>query len=129
MGLIQCVLTATLQLWLQRNEIVYLHIEEGVKGMELAALYSAVEEELDRGLGGLQPEDYYLMETNIYRLRREPIESVRGWLCSIKTTHGDLEEARLEGLRDREIQLYAQPTLTAREMRQFLDWRNVRLNE
>ena len=44
--------------------------------MHLEALYTAVEEELDRGLGGLQPKDYYLVETNIHRLRKEPIESV-----------------------------------------------------
>ena len=129
MELIQRMLTATLHLWLQRNEIVHLQTDEGVHGMELAALYSEVEKELDKGLGGLQPEDYCLMETNIYRLRKEPIESVRGWLCSVKLARGEFEEARMEGLKDRGMQSHKQPTLTNREMRKFLDWRSVRLKE
>ena len=97
--------------------------------MHLAALYSAVEEELDKGLRGLQPADFYLMETNIHRLRRDPIESVRGWLCSIKIARGDMDGARLESVKDRGIQSHHQPALTGREMNKYLDWRRIKLNE
>ena len=122
-------LKATLQLWLQRNEILHLQTVEGVNGMHLATLYSAVEEELDKGLRGLQPQDFYLMNTNIHRLRRDPIESVRGWLCSIKIARGDFDGARTEGMKDRGMQSHQQPPLTAREMNNYLDWRKIQLNE
>ena len=97
--------------------------------MHLATLYSAVEEELDKGLRGLQPQDFYLMNTNIHRLRRDPIESVRGWLCSIKIARGDFDGARTESMQDRGMQSHHQPLLTAREMNNYLDWRKIQLNE
>ena len=97
--------------------------------MELAALYSVVEEELNRGLGGLQPDDFHLLGTNIHQLKQETIESVRGWLCSVKIARGDFDGARMESVKDRGMLSHTQPILTAREMRQFLDWRQIRLNE
>ena len=121
-------LRATLQLWLQRNEILHLQTEEGVNGMHLQALYTAVEEELDRGLEGLQHTDFHLLQTNIHRLRLQPIESIRGWLCSVKIARNDFDGARQESVRDRGWSSHQQPTLTPREMNGFLDWRRVRLN-
>ena len=55
--LINKVLRVTLNLWLERNEIVHAHTKEGIKGIELISLHSAVKEELEKGRGGLQPDD------------------------------------------------------------------------
>jgi len=53
MDVINNVLRATLQLWLQQNEIVHAQTKEGMKGMGLSQLFSAVDEELERDIGGL----------------------------------------------------------------------------
>ena len=114
--LINKVLRATLALWFQRNEIVHAQMEEGLEGMEIKALYTAVENELSKGLMSLQPEDYYLLDTNIHRLRREPVEYIRGWLCSVKIARGDLVGAQQESIRDRGSTTHIQPNLSPREM-------------
>ena len=129
MELINKVLRATLQLWLQRNEILHAQTKEGIKGMELASLYSAVEEELSKGMGGLQPDDYYLLDKDIESIKEESMESIRGWLCSIKIARGDFEGAQIESLKDRGIKEHMQPKLSRREMNHFLDWRKIHLCE
>ena len=127
--LINKVLRATLNLWLQRNEIIHAHTKEGIKGMELISLYSAVEEELAKGMGGLQPDDYYLLDKDMDKIKEESLESIRGWLCSIKITRGDFEGAQLESMKDRGIKEHTQPNLSVREMNKYLDWRKIHLNE
>ena len=123
------MLRATLSLWLQRNEMVHAQTKEGINGMEREVVFTKIEEELSKGIGGLQPEDFYLLDTNIDKLRGEPIESVRGWLCSVMIARGDLEGAKEEGLKDRGIMSRSQPQLSEREMRRYLDWRNIHLKE
>ena len=123
------VLRATLSLWLQRNEIVHAQTKEGISGMEREVVFTKIEEELSKGIGGLQPEDFYLLDTNIDKLRGEPIESVRGWLCSVMIARGDLEGAKEEGLKDRGTISRCQPQLSEREMRRYLDWRNIHLKQ
>ena len=57
------------------------------------------------------------------------MESIRGWLCSIKIARGDFEGAQTESLKDRGIKEHIQPKLSRREMNQFLDWRKIHLCE
>ena len=63
------------------------------------------------------------------KFKEESLESIRGWLCSIKIARGDFEGAQLESLKDRAIREHAQPKLSVREIHKFLDWRKVHLNE
>ena len=102
--LINKVLRVTLNLWLERNEIVHAHTKEGIKGMELISLHSAVKEELEKERVGLQPDDYYLLDKDAEKIKEESLESIRGWLCSIKIARGDFEGAQLESLKDRGIE-------------------------
>ena len=127
--LINKVLRATLQLWLQRNEIVHAQTKEGLKGVEREALIIKKEDELAKGIGGLQPEDFYLLDTNMENLKGEPIESVRGWLCNAMIARRDLKGAQEEGLKDRGIISHHQPKLTGREMKKYLDYRSIHRNE
>ena len=127
--LINKVLRATLHLWLQRNEVLHAQTKEGIKVMELASLHTAVEEELAKGMGGLQPDDYYLLDKDIEKIKEESLESIRGWLCSIKIARGDFEGAQVESMKDRGMKEHMQPKLSMREMNKFLDWRKVHLSE
>ena len=123
------ILRATLNLWLERNEILHAHTKESIKGMDLISLQSAVKEELTKGRGGLQPDDYYLLDKDAEKIDNESMESIRGWLCSIKIARGDFEGAQLESMKDRGLKEHAQPKLSAREVNRFLDWRKIQLNE
>ena len=97
--------------------------------MELASLHTAVEEELAKGMGGLQPDDYYLLDKDIEKIKEESLESIRGWLCSIKIARGDFEGAQVESMKDRGMKEHMQPKLSMREMNKFLNWRKVHLSE
>ena len=119
--LINKVLRVTLNLWLERNEIVHAHTKEGIKGMELISLHSAVKEELEKGRGGLQPDDYYLLDKDVEKIKDESLESIRGWLCSIEIERGDFEGTQFESLKDRGIREHAQLKLSTREIHKFLD--------
>ena len=93
------------------------------------SLYSAVEEELAKGMGGLQPDDYYLLDKDIDKIKEESLESIRGWLCSIKIVRGDFEGAQLESMKDRGVKEHTQPILSVREINKYIDWRKIHLNE
>ena len=54
---------------------------------------------------------------------------IRGWLCEMLIAHGDFAVARLESLRDRGSITHIVPTLNETEMRKYLDWREVNLQQ
>ena len=54
---------------------------------------------------------------------------IRGWLCEMLIAHGDFAVARLESLRDRGNITHIVPTLNETEMRKYLDWREVNLQQ
>ena len=122
------MLRVTLNLWLARNDIVHVQTKEGMKGMNMVELKAEVTREVDKGVDDMMGEDFFLMDTPLDRLLREPIETIRGWLCSVKIARGDIDAARAEGLRDRGELSHEQPTLTEAQLSEFLDWRNIHLN-
>ena len=63
------------------------------------------------------------------KIKEESLESIRGWLCSIKIARGDFERAQLESMKDRGVEEHTQPNLSVREMNKYLDWRKIHLNE
>ena len=90
------VLRATHHLWMLRNDMVHLKTEEGLKGMDLVVLQHEVESEVNRGVDMMEPEDHYLLDIHLPTLLLEPVEYLRGWLCSVKLARGDFEAAREE---------------------------------
>ena len=55
-----------------------------------------------------------------YKIKDESLESIRGWLCSIKIARGDFEGAQLESVKDRGVKEHKQPSLSVREMNKYL---------
>ena len=122
------MLRVTLNLWLARNDIVHVQTKEGMKGMNMVELKAEVTREVDKRVDDMMGEDFFLMDTPLDRLLREPIETIRGWLCSVKIARGDIDAARAEGLQDWGELSHEQPTLTEAQLSEFLDWRNIHLN-
>ena len=123
------ILRATHKLWMARNEMVHLKTEEGLKGMNMVELHSEVNAELQRGIDLMAAEDYYLMEVDSGKLLLKPLESLRGWLCSVKLARGDTEGAKQEGLNDRGLLSHKLPTLSTGQMRQYHNWNNIQLSD
>ena len=122
------LLRASLDLWLERCSIVHSHTVEGIHGMERIALDNEIRKEKRLNLSNMNHEDYYLLNISLDKLLNETIEVQRGWLCSVKIARGDVAGAQLESLKDRSGLNFKQPNLSAREMNQYTDWRNVHLN-
>ena len=114
-------------LWMERNNILHLRTANGVRGLCLISMRTAVEQQLALGHDNLDEDDYYLLDFELESLLKEPETMIRGWLCEILIARGDFASARLECLRDRGDLSHVMPTLTDAEMRIYLDWRNVQL--
>ena len=109
--------------------MVHLSTLEGLNGMDLVSLHSAVESEVLRGVELMAPEHHYLMEVQLDSLLGESLEHLRGWLCSVKLARGDIEGAVDEGLDDRGLLRRSRPTLTAEEIRRYQNWKNMHLTD
>ena len=112
-----------------RNDMVHLKTEEGLKGMDLVVLQHEVESEVNRGVDMMEPEDHYLLDIHLPTLLLEPVEYLRGWLCSVKLARGDFEAAREEGLNDRGMATHAQPSLSVGQLNRFYNWKNIQLSD
>ena len=123
------LLRASLALWLERCSIVHAHTVEGIRGMERIALDNEIRKEKSLNLNNMNHEDFHLLDISLDKLLNETVEVQRGWLCSVKIARGDFAGAQLESLKDRSGSKFKQPTLSARELRQYNDWRNVHLND
>ena len=123
------MIRATHGLWMERNNILHLRTANGMKGLCIISMQTAVERQLDLGHGNLDEENYYLLENDVETIMKEPVEMIRGWLCKILIARGDFASARLESLRDRNDISHIIPILTDREMEKYLDWRNVQLQQ
>ena len=121
------MIRATHGLWMERNNILHLRTANGVRGLCLISMRTAVEQQLALGHDNLDEDDYYLLGFELESLLKEPETMIRGWLCEILIARGDFASARLECLRDRGDLSHVMPTLTDAEMRIYLDWRNVQL--
>ena len=96
--------------------------------MNMIELKVELQREVEKGVEDMAGEDFYLMDTPLDQLLSEPVDNIRGWLCSVKIVRGNIEAAREEGLRDCRDLSHAQPRLTAAQTREFVDWRNIHLN-
>ena len=121
------MIRATHGLWLERNHMLHLQTENGIRGLNLIAIQTAIEQQIELGYDNLNADDHYLLDTNVETLMKEPIDMIRGWLCEILIARGDFASARLECLRDRGATSHTLPSLTATEVNKYLDWRNVQL--
>ena len=113
--------------WVEHNNILHLRTANGVRGLCLISMRTAVEQQLALGYNNLNTDDHYLLDFELESLLKEPETMIRGWLCEILIARGDFATARLECLRDRGDFSHVTLTLTDAEMRQYLDWRNVQL--
>ena len=93
------------------------------------SMQTAVKRKLDLGHEDLDEEDYYLLKNDTETLMKKPVDMIRGWLCEILIARGDFASARLESLRDRDDISHIVPNLREREMKKYLDWRNVQLQQ
>ena len=123
------VIRATHSLWLERNNILHLRTANGIRGLCMISMQTAVENQLDLGRENLDVEDHYLLDNDVETLMSEPAEMIRGWLCEILIARGDFASARLESLRDRGDISHVVPSLTETELRKYSDWRNVQLEQ
>ena len=121
------MLRVTLQLWLERNNLLHLQNQQGIKGLHLVELRSLVETQFTLGKGGMEEEDRYLLEMDKELLLDSPEDRIRGWLCSVLIARGEHEAARMEGRMDRGNRTHALPQLTAAQQEEYLDWRKVRI--
>ena len=119
------MLRASHGLWMERNNILHLRTIGNIHGLQMIQLESAITTQYDLGYEDLNQEDYYLLDKDKEDLLQQPIDIVRGWLCSILIARGDFDAARLESLQDRGETTYKLPSLTAVEMRKYCDWRQV----
>ena len=123
------MLRATHNLWMERNNILHLRTSQGIKGLEMIALETVVTTQFDLGYSNLNETDHFLLEKEKDGLLTEPIDTIRGWLCDILIARGDFASAQLESLRDRGDISHVRQTLSASEMREYLDWRHVCLSQ
>ena len=123
------MIRATHGLWIERNNILHLRTTNGIKGLCIMTMQTAVERQLALGHENLDEEDYYLLDNDVETLMQEPVDMIRGWLCEILIARGDFASARLESLRDRGDISHIVPSLTEQEIKKNLDWRNVQLQQ
>ena len=105
------MLRPTHNLWMERNNILHLRTTQGIKGLEMIALETAVSTQFDLGYVNLDETDPFLLEKEKDYLLTEPVDTIRGWLCDIIIARGDFVSARLESLRDRGDISHVIPTL------------------
>ena len=121
------MIRATHSLWIERNHLLHLQTENGIRGLNLISMRTAIEQQLQLGYENLNANDHYLLDVELETLMKEPVDIIRGWLCDILIARGDLASARLESLRDRGNDSHCLPHLTEAEITRYLDWRNVQL--
>ena len=114
---------------MERNNILHLRTSQGIKGLEMIALETAVTKQFDLGYSNLDETDHFLLKKEKYDHMTEPVDTIRGWLCDILIARGDFASAWIEYLRDRGDISHVIPTLSAAEMRKYLDWRHVCLSQ
>ena len=101
MGARSRMLHATHGLWMERNNLMRLLEENGIRELNKIALQTAVSQQCNLGYEGLEEEYFYLPENGKNELTEEPVEMIRGWLCEVMIARGDLASDRLESLTDR----------------------------
>ena len=72
-------------------------------------------------------EDHYLLDLDLEEIMNRPIDSTRGWLCSVLIARGDFDAARMENMTDRSDMRHTLPHLTHRQQQALLDWRRLHL--
>ena len=121
------MIRATHSLWLERSNMLHLQIENGIRGLNLISMQTAVEHQLQLGYGNLNADNHYLLDKDIESLMKEPADMIRGWLCKILIARGDLASARLESLSDRGSNSHFIPHLTAAKIVKYWDSRQLQL--
>ena len=86
------------------------------------------QEQLSLGLDNISPADRYLFDVNIHDLMEEPGDCIRGWLCDMLIARGDVQAAKDECLRPRLSNTVNSNYISARQRKEFLDWRNISLS-
>jgi len=119
------LLRATHQLWLHRNSILHAQTENELKVMDIMQLQDAVQRELDKGKAGLPMEDWDLLDINIHDMMTEPVDYIRGWLCTILIARGDIAAAKEENMKDRRNSSPFPTNITDKQRKEFMDWRNI----
>ena len=123
------MLRATHTLWMERNNILHLQTAQRIKSLEMVALETAVNQQFTLGYSDLEETDLYLLEKGKQSLMKEPVGMLWGWLCEILIAQGDFASTRLESSRDRGKISHVVPTLSATEIRKYLDWWRVCLSQ
>ena len=83
------MLRATHNLWMERNNILHLRTAQGIKGLEMVALETAVTKQFDLGYSNLEETDHFLLEKDRDHLMTEPVDTIREWLCEILIARGE----------------------------------------
>ena len=114
------MLRATHKLWLQHNDILHARTDAGLKGYTLIELTSLIERQYTLGVQQMSADDHYLMDIPISELLNGPVDSIRGWLCSVLIARGDLEAAQKESKDDKGELTHQLPRLTAGQTQALL---------
>ena len=96
-----------------------------MSGMDSVQLRAAIAERLRLGKDGIQEEDYYLFEVNIHDMMEEPIDCIQGLLCDMLIACGDIAAAQDECSRVRPLQTVNSISISNRQRKEFMDWRNI----
>ena len=115
------ILRATHKLWLQRNYILHARTDAGLNGYTLIELTSLIEKQYNLGVQHMSADHHHWMDIPISELLNGPVESIRGWLCSVLIARGDLEAAQRESTDDKGELTHQLPRLTAGQIQALLD--------
>ena len=76
--LIGKMVRATHSLWLERNHMLHLQTENGIRGLSLISMQTAIEHQLHLGYDNLPADDHYLLDMDVDSLMKEPVDMIRG---------------------------------------------------
>ena len=110
-------------LWMERNHMLHPTAANGSRGLNNIALQMAMEQQCILGYQNMDEDDFYVLDNDMETLMGEPVETIRGWLCTLLITCGDFDLVRLESLKDRGDVYHVIPMLNERGKQKFLDRR------
>ena len=113
------MIRATHGLWMERNNILHPRTANGIKGLCIISMQTAVERQFDLDHENLDEVYHYLLKNDVETIMKEPVEMIIGWLCEILIARGDFTSARIQSLCDRNDISHIVLILTDREMEKY----------
>ena len=80
------------------------------------------------GTVGISSADRYLFEINLHDIMEESGDCIWGCLCDMLIAQGDVQAAKDKCLCPRSSNTVNSFSISARQRKEFLDWRNISLS-